>query len=127
MLLTSTTSLMSILTVNGSPSGPSGSGTASSKRKSEDDSVSGDGGGARVKVESPRGEKRPASAGPEDSSSSDSSSSDSSSDSEMSAWLDELCRIPNETFETIMILDTGDLGKSDDIMEILSPPRVVRE
>ena len=47
-------------------------------------------------------------------------------DGGMSAWLDELCRIPREARDNIMMLDilnTADIG--DDVMEIFSPPRVV--
>ena len=47
-------------------------------------------------------------------------------DEGMSAWLDELCRIPGEARDNVIMLDilsTADIG--DDLMEVFSPPRVV--
>ena len=85
------------------------SASVGTKRKPDED---GSQINSRVKINEPRGEKR----GPDEI---------PPGDGDMGAWLAELCRIPEEIYDTIMVLDIDGAAVGDDLVEIFSPPRVV--
>ena len=94
------------------PSAPSQSVSSGVKRKGDSD---GNPDSSRSRVEASRGEKR----------TSEKMEPDNGDMSLISGWVDELCRLPHEVGETIMIIDNLESAIGDDVMEVFSPPRVV--
>ena len=99
-----------------SSSGISGMSHGSGFKRKSDGSDGSIPSASRSRLEESRGEKR----GPDQ----------MEGDGDMSAWLDELCRIAGEGRNTVMMLDCDSnldlVGHTQDIAEVFSPPRVVR-